>query len=368
MPEVNPGMAKKKKISQQAIAHELGVSQSLVSIVLNGRREGISAENYERIWDYALRHGYSPKGMKVEAFQEQANHSRDLGYILRAPLRLATTSNFFSHIHQGMYDFLEERGLHTLFLGSEADFEGTRMDRITQKAENVQGIVIMGEVSPTFLGAIRRLGKPLVYISARAPGICHSVNSNEYEAASQLVSHLVELGHAHFALLGGMRSRSRNRERFAGVRAALGEHDLHIPDECVVEMDDAERDEGYQMADKLLKARHNPFPTAWVCVNALLARGAMRRLHEAGLVAGKHVSVAAFDQTRVCTEESPHLTSASALPEELGRMAAKILLERRSDNSGGPLQDLILPSTITVRDTSGPPAPLPRKTAPAILA
>ncbi len=364
---LNATMAGKKKISQQAIAEALGVSQSLVSIVLNGRREGISPENYTRIWDYALRNGYSPKGMKLEAQPGQGERPKSMGYFLRAPLRLATKSNYFSHIHQGLHDLLAEDGIHTLFLGSEADFVGSRLERVAEKVEDVHGIVVMGEVAPAFLGALRRLGKPLVYVSARAPGICHSVNSNEYESGSQLVSHLVELGHRHFAFFAGMHARNRNEERIASIRAALGEHDLAFDESRLFELEDAERDEGYEMAEILLKRRLHPFPTAWICVNALLARGAITRLREADLEVGKHVSVVAFDQTRVCTEETPRLTSAAAVPEEIGRTAAKILLQTTKENSNAPLQDLILPSTLAVRDTSGPPVALPAKAARALI-
>ncbi len=350
----------KKKISQQEIARKLGVSQSLVSIVLNGRRDGISSESYERIWDYALKNGYSPKGMRIDAFEEQGRNQRNIGYFLRAPLRLATKSNFFSHVHQGMYDYLEERGIHALFLGSEMDFEGPHLERINRKVEDVRGIVIMGEVAPRFLGAVRRLGKPVVYVSARAPGICHSVNSNEFESAAQLVSHLVELGHSEFAFLGGMCARSRNEERLDGLRAALAEHAIEFNESRRVELEDAERNEGSAMADILLGRNPDPMPTAWVCVNGLLARGAIVRLLQAGIEVGRHVSVVAFDQTRVCEEEDPKITSAASVPEDLGRMAARLLVDDSAESAGNCLQDVILPSALTVRETSGPPVALPK--------
>ncbi|MBH55115.1 MAG: hypothetical protein CMI18_12325, partial [Opitutaceae bacterium] len=56
-----------KRISQMAIAKELGYSQALVSMVLNGRKKGISEAAYKRIWDFAITNGYSPRGMNIES-------------------------------------------------------------------------------------------------------------------------------------------------------------------------------------------------------------------------------------------------------------------------------------------------------------
>src|SRR5436190_7279901 len=100
-------MKKKERISQQRIARDLGVSQALVSLVLNGKRENISAESYKRIWDYALKLGYRPKGM-----QTGGNHlaTRNVGFILRAGLRLHTQSNFFSHVQHGLHQPLLAHG------------------------------------------------------------------------------------------------------------------------------------------------------------------------------------------------------------------------------------------------------------------
>lgn len=348
----------RKAISQQKIALELGVSQSLVSIVLNGRKEGIAEKTYQRIWDFALANGYSPKGMMLNHDQLNSDASmQTVGYFLRAPLRLATKSNFFSHITQGLHEFLESQQISTVFLGSESDFEAQSLDRLLWREKHLKGIVILGQVAEDFLHAVRRLGKPVVYVSARSSGLCHSVNSNEYHSAEQLVDHLVGLGHRHFAFLGGLCARGRNDERMQATRRALSVHGLDLPSIHVIELDDAERKQGYEMAEILLERELKPFPTAWICVNGLAARGAINKLSQVGLQVGVDVSVAAFDMTRVCSEENPGITSAAAIPENLGKEAASLVLQAAADYDR-PMQDLILPSTLAIRDSTGVPAAL----------
>src|SRR5512133_3799757 len=98
------------KVSQQRIARALGVSQALVSLVLNGKRENISKESYDRIWQYAQKLGYRPKGMRMA---EQQNARTAVGFILRAGLRLHTQSNFFSHVQHGLHTKLLDHGYHS---------------------------------------------------------------------------------------------------------------------------------------------------------------------------------------------------------------------------------------------------------------
>ncbi|HSH09997.1 MAG TPA: LacI family DNA-binding transcriptional regulator [Oceanipulchritudo sp.] len=343
-----------KKISQIQIAKELGVSQSLISIVLNGRKEGIAPLTYERIWDYALKHGYSPKGMKLpEGAGLGEEQMRTVGYFLRAPLRLANKSNFFSHVAQGLHDYLREQQVNMVFLGSELDISVKELRTSAWRKKPLIGIAVMGEVHPEFLSAAREMKKPLVYISARSPGFCHSVNANEYQAAEQLVDHLYALGHRHFAFLGGMCARSRNDERLQGLIRALERYDLELPKSKILILDDGERKQGHELAEHLLREKSQPFPTAWICVNGLMARGAIGRLFQEGLRVGEDISVAAFDNTRVCSEELPALTSASAIPEDLGREAGRIILN--PDLHGGDsLTDVVLPSKFFDRDSTGP--------------
>lgn len=345
-------MARAKKISQSQIAQELGVSQSLVSIVLNGRREGIAESTYKRIWEYALAYGYSPKGMKLPDGVGESQ-TKTVGYLLRAPLRLANKSNFFSHVTQGLHDYLREHEAELLFIGSELDFRADDFHKVSRQLKRLQGIVVMGQVAPAFLSALRKESLPVVYVSARSPGYCHSVVSNEYQAAEQLVEHLYDLGHRRFAYLGGMCARSRNEERLQALEMALQRYGLTLSFCSAKEHNEAERKEGYEVAEQILHSAGESLPTAWVCVNALMARGAMSRLFQAGLRVPEDVSVCAYDNTRVSSDELPGITSAFAKPEDLGREAGRIVLEDHSKTSDS-LADLVLPSRFYARESTGP--------------
>lgn len=341
-----------KRISQTHIAKKLGYSQALVSMVLNGRKKGISEAAYERIWDYAIENGYSPRGMSIDSVKESSG-AATIGYILRSPLKLANKSNFFSHIHQGLYDLLEKHNLKTIFLGSESDIDISKLPEMGVLTNSVKGIAIMGEVNPTFLDGIRNLGIPVTYISARASGKCHSVLSNEAESGELLVDHLYEMGHRSFAWLGGNKFMGRHKERHEGVTEALKKYNLTIDPKFDARLTGADRREGSNAAQQIIESANGELPTAWICLNSLMARGAISYLFQNGYRVPQDVSIAAIDMTNVCIEEHPQITSASATPEDMGSEAGRILLESIK-SSGKSLMDVTLPSQIRKLESTGP--------------
>lgn len=352
MPNMPP--AKHQRVSQADLARELGLSQSLVSMVLNGRREGISEEAYTRIWDCARRHGYRPRGMNLQMAVER--HSRPLvGYILRSPLRLATTSNFFSHVAQGLFDQLGEQGTGLFFLGSEGDLDAPTVRREIESGPAFRGLVILGEVEPSFLSAFADLAKPLVYVSARKSGFCHCVLSNDLQAGELLVEHLIDLGHKDFGWLGGDAGTQRECSRRQALVTALERRGINLPESKVSTTSCADRIDGYEAMKRMAEATSGDIPSSIVCVNALVARGAITWLLEHGYRVGSEVSVTAFDATRVCHDERPGITAAASDPEEMGRDAARIVLEQAPGTSGR-FTESILPAKLTVRSTCARPA------------
>ena len=312
-----------RDISQQKIAKDLGVSQALVSLVLNGKKENISEESYQRIWKYALKRGYRPKGMQVNGGAK----SNTVGFILRAGLRLYTQSNFFSHIQHGLHMALQEKGYHTAFLGAEDHLPQQSLQAKLER-ENLFGTVILGEVNETFLKALLATQKNVVTISATYAGLSHSVMPNEKQALEMLVAHLTGLGHERFAWIGGNKLLRHNATRHQALDEALRQRGLGLAEQWSVDVVNGDRNDGQKAAELLLRGTQpNALPTAWVCLNGLMARGAINHLMRKGFDVPQQISVVAVDATRVCEEEHPQITGANANPEKMGAKAAELLLQ-----------------------------------------
>src|SRR5262245_18304177 len=182
---------KRDDVSQQRISRDLGGSQALVSLVLNGKRDNISEDSYQRIWTHALKMGYRPKGMK---FSSETTPSLGIGFVLRAGVRLHTQSNFFSHVQHGLHAGLLHRGYHSVYLGSEDDGGPRGAQQVVQQVKFC-GVAVLCQVKGQLIEAIKATQPNVVLISFSYPGLCHSVMPNERQSVEQLVSHLWDLGH-----------------------------------------------------------------------------------------------------------------------------------------------------------------------------
>ncbi|MDQ8186752.1 LacI family DNA-binding transcriptional regulator [Pelagicoccus sp. SDUM812002] len=348
----------KKRVSQAQIAREAGCSQALVSLILNGRTKGIARKSLENVRRIAAQHGYSPRGMKLDELNS-SEHIKTVGYILRSPLKLANKSNFFSHIHQGLHEHLSERQIKTVYLGSEDDFQNDTQSVSEHLPKTIKAVAVMGQVNSHLLEELRLTGKPIIYISARATGKCHSVLSNEADSAELLVDHLHQLGHRSFAWIGGTPS-GRREERLSALKTALEQRELRLEPEFDIATIEADRNQGFEAAQRIhetVTSKGLPMPTAWIGFNALMARGAINYLFQNGFRIPGDISFAAFDMTRVCTEERPEITSAGSDPEKIGREAGRIILQAIEEETES-LCDLTLPTYLCVRDTTAAAKPV----------
>src|SRR5437667_2130525 len=152
---------------------------------------------------------------------------------------------------------------------------------------------------------------------------------NEKQSVELLTEHLTVLGHRRFAWIGGDKTLQYNLRRRAALTEALQPHGLKLTAKSVVEIESGgDRLDGWNAAEIMLK-RITPrdCPTAWICVNGMMARGVISCLIQRGWRVPEQISVVTVDATRVCVEEHPQITGAHADPEKIGQKAAELLLQ-----------------------------------------
>jgi len=338
-------MRPKIKVSQTTIARDLGLSQALVSKVLNGHRERIDAKTFELIWTHAVKVGYQGKGITKHASLTASGH-RQIGIVLRAGLQPFVQSNFFSHVQAGLHLALQARGYSTVVLGTE--------DALDSSHPLPSALVVLGAVKASFLRTLRQSTRRIVAINGTYPGLCHSVLPNEAQSLELLVDHLASQGHRRFGWIGGLPHYPSHAVRLEALRTALAVRGLPVPTDkaCAISPDAADRQEGRETVLELLRRPGNR-PTAIVCFNGVMGRGATNALLQDGWDIPREISIAAVDATRVCVEETPHITCASAEPEKLGAAAAGLLLSS-TGNDDENFQSLVLAAQLKVGATTGP--------------
>jgi LacI family transcriptional regulator len=159
---------------------------------------------------------------------------------------------------------------------------------------NVAGLIISPAVgtTPRHLEAFgQRL--PIVVAGREIRGGAFDRVCIEYEKGlTSAVSHLVSLGHRAIGWMGGGSNTATARRGIRIYREVLLKHGL-IPTNLWQYTCLPSRHEGYAGMRQLLKVA--PELTAVVCFSDLLAIGAMRALHQQGMIPGRDMSVIGFD-------------------------------------------------------------------------
>lgn len=191
------------------------------------------------------------------------------------------------------------------------------------------------------------------------PSSLASISVDNAMGAELATRHLLELGHRRLAFVSGSVSSVNRRERLRGFRAALEEAGID-PAEGIVwpgastsEFGDKESAELGRSAARELLAVPDP-PTGFVAINDMCAIGICRGVRDAGLVAGRDVSVVGFDDILLADLFEPPLTTVrQPLPE----MAAETFQQLRSSIESAPAagRSLLIRPRLVVRASTAPP-------------
>ena len=345
-------MPKPRRVSQQSIAKELGVSQALVSLTLNGQSERINPETYKKIWDYAISAGYQPKGIKIENSPSDTR-TRQIGVIMRAGVQVHTQGSYFSHVYHGINSSALDAGFTTSILGSEDSLDDERLARFFGPGHAIKGIILMGQVSEEFLTLLQRHSRRIVAVSARHAGFCHSIIGNEPEALKSTVTHLHDLGHKRIGWLGGNFGLSRHETRFNGFKSSLANLGLKHNPRYDVLRKEGDRAEGNEAMLSIMPGIKRPdFPTAFVTYNISMAIGAIRALQHAGYHVPADCSIAAADFSETAKKYTPRITSAGCDPLDLGSRAAAMITDQQLGSSEGIFSDLVLASKLHIGEST----------------
>jgi DNA-binding LacI/PurR family transcriptional regulator len=110
---------------------------------------------------------------------------------------------------------------------------------------------------------------------------------------------------------------------------------------------------GYEATRKLL-ASGKSF-TALFAFNDMSAMGAIRALRQADLRVPQDISVVGFDDIQSAAYQNPGLTTVRQPLQEMGRSAAKVLLQYIRRPGAERRQEIMVEPQFVIRGTTGQP-------------
>ncbi|MFI5002241.1 MAG: LacI family DNA-binding transcriptional regulator [Reyranellales bacterium] len=321
---VEPARLAERRPTQKLVASAAGVSQAAVSIVLNNPdcpalRPGTRA----RIQKVARELGYVPNR---PAQMLRAAQSQTLACVIPD-----ITNPFYPGLVRGLqsiagpagYDVLiydtygveerERRALEWLLHGRADGVVGTFFHlRVPDLAELLRHRIAVAR--------LENREKPLGDLPL------DNIFIDNAAAAAAMTRLLVERGHRHIALIAG--ELGPGGQRALGYMRVMREAGLD-PD-IVTDREFTEAG-GKRCMQRLLRRRRGKV-SAVFGASDLLAIGAMAAIREAGLAIPSDVAVAGFDDIPAAKLLMPALTTVRQPEQEIGALAAEILIGRLRPN------------------------------------
>ncbi|MEJ6392969.1 LacI family DNA-binding transcriptional regulator [Gymnodinialimonas sp. 2305UL16-5] len=327
----------------QDVADLANVSTATVSRCLNFPDQ-VTDKTRSRVMSAVDRLGYTPNfGARAMA----AQRTRTIGAII------PTMDNaVFARGIQAFQEELDADG-YTLLIASSSyrqDLEERQIKSLI--ARGADALLLIGyERDPAIYRFIESRNIPtLVTWAFDRTQAQASIGFDNRLAMRSLAREVMRLGHRRIALITiDGSTNDRVARRMQGVHEALREVGLHEKS-LVVHQTRYGIETGAEGFAQVMQA--NPRPTVVICVNDVLAVGAVRKAREMGLSIPDDVSIVGFDDIELAQVTHPELTTVHVPHREMGRRAARALIDNLEH--GVPITAQELSVDLRIRQSLGP--------------
>ena len=337
-----------RKLTIRDIAKKAGLSVSTVSLVINNQKN-VHEETRKKVNQIVSELGYHPqRSARGLATQSSGN----IGFIL--------TEDHFSLI---------EPFYTRIFLGSEVEARihnyyillttvGTTLKKTKEiprflLEHNVDGIIIAGKISASWVEYIHKSNIPLILIDYELPRLnLSSVGIDNRTGANLVVDHLHALGHSKIGFVGGDIHHPSINRRYTSYRETMKDLGLEVSHRWMsTDEPNTGMNDGYEAAKKIFF--DNPdSPTAIFAANDAMALGCMKYLKETGIKIPDDVALVGFDNIEAGLHVEPRLTTVNVHREEIGAIAVRRMAEMIKEKSPA-VTTTLTPVNLVLRESCG---------------
>ncbi len=298
-------------------------SIATVSYILNDSKgRYVSAELRERVLQAAKELNY------VKSAVASSLKGKDRGIL--SVLVPQFDNPFFTRIIVAIEEAAHRHGYFISISTTVDDMEREREIIKKMIEQRVDGIII----SPTIQGTentdhLRNLGIPYVILDRPLIGLNQYdfVGPDNLSSGYLATNHLIKNGHSQIGFIGWDTSINV-QDRKDGYKNAMEETGLPVKEQWI-QLGSLERDTGYRLMQQCLESGI----TGVVFGHHLLAEGAIRFLRERNVSIPEQMSVVLIGTPSWAQLSVPKLTCINQREQQIGEMAAEVLLRNISGES-----------------------------------
>ncbi|MDR0983093.1 MAG: LacI family transcriptional regulator [Culturomica sp.] len=332
------------QITIKDIAKMLGISVSTVSRALKDHPD-INPETKRQVKELSDKLNYSPNAI---ALSLRNRKTFQLGIIVPEIVH-----HFFSCVISGIEQVANEHGYNVIIMQSNESQE--REISICKSLMNARIDGVLASVSKTTTDTshfkqLLKAGVPMVFFDRIAGDLdTDRVIVDDFQAAYNAVKYMISTGCKSIAHLSAPQVLQIGQKRQLGYKQALIDSNIEVDPSLIIACDnqfDA------MLVGKQLMERDDR-PDGIFAVNDLTAAGALYAVKKAGLKVPEDVSICGFTDGLVSTITDPPLTTISQHGEQMGHIAAQLLLKRiSSEDSNYPTVTEVINTELIVRGST----------------
>lgn len=326
------------------IAKKLNISIATVSRAFNDKND-IKLETKNLILKTAKEMGYRPNPMAKNLIQKR---SFTIGIVVPEFL-----NSFFPQVIIGAQEILFERGYQVLITQSNENHETELKNIIALENSMVDGIIISQSSenkNTQYFQTLIKSGFPIVFFNRVSNEITASkILFNDYKWAFFATEHLINQGYKNIFHLKGKASLSLTNDRMKGFLDAHTKHKLTVRSEQIIPTGFAIED-GNRVANSIIDS--GQIPDAIFAANDTSAIGAMQVFKKRGFKIPEDIAFVGFTESKMGAFIDPPLTSVLQPALEIGREAARIVLDQIENHETFKPHTIVLNGQLNVRESS----------------
>jgi len=320
-----------RRPTQADVAKLAGVSQTVVSQILNNNDISVSDGTRQRVLDAIDQLGYVPN---KSAQSLRSQKTRTIACVIPD-----ITNPYYPAFQRGVQKVTIEQNFDLFVYDTEENEENEIRCLKAIQSSGVDGAILVlfhhhiDDLTPLLKQGIHLVVLASSFLDIQDSEIDIIYNRND-EMAELATNYLIQKGHTKIGMIAGLDETPPRKFREIGYLKALENSHLPLDQMCIQGGDFTEKG-GYEAMQMILDMEED-LPTAIFAANDLMALGAMAAIREAGLSIPADIALIGIDDIPAANLVYPRLTTINQHQEQGGMDAAEMLISRIQGQYTGP--------------------------------
>lgn len=334
-------------VSINDVAERANVSISTVSRVIN-QNANVSREKEKAVLKAVDELDYIPNGLAQGLVTKK---SKSIGVLIADIANL-----YYSYLVKSIEKELRAAGYYAVIGNTEWDAKREKEYIRHLMQRQVDGFILAStSLNSSYLNQLIKKEIPLVVLDRDLDtDRIDKIRIDDYKGGYQAAEHLLECNYNYFIHLQGAEFTVTAADRARGFRDCMQKNGIDQTNYKIISSSFVESEAAQNIADFLDSRDLKDKRVGIFAANDAAAFGVLKELKKRGIKVPEQAGVVGFDNVNFAEYSSPALTTISRPIDEIGKISARILLERlgKEENEEVPNKNLTMAVNLVKREST----------------